>query len=1424
MSNDSDYGKILRGLAYTNPSQAKVDTVHILSGRTSRVPTTTLSSSLVGNVLQRNSLKGTKKFFGNEKVDIRNRAMSNWEVDKSKVYVAYQDMIAPFRQDTQTIVENPTDILSDLEKMSINRIERVYTKEYQKEKNVNARRLYLDPTLNPLGGIESNGYPFVSEFGLLEKCNPRERYLTFVQERYHRYLTNHNAIANDPTNARKINSSLFAELTFQSRKLIIDRNKNKKISERTEIDDVIKTDRLTVGMLNQAHCITSLDDTFLATNDSAGLSSKFDEDLLTLKDSRVLTNDTNSQNSNNVNIKGLVQTINLSPQNMDSFYLRAITTGIPKSVQQSCFGLDIEKYDPKNNNVLNLGKDLFNLPDKKIVFVGDMDLEEKQQWERSKTIASDALKPYDTGEWEHEKSHPKKGNLAKEFTTSKKSWAVSLHSLDATLSGVSRPHEAVLELQYALYDQNNVDRLIETSSNIEDNEFNKSRGVRNARIEDDKKKETITTFFPFVKSFDTPSHFQYVQFSDVMQLLTQTSKVNINKDQVSKILAKFYRLGGSSYFRYINQNNLLIALDSKNFVETIAKQTNDEISTKFVDVKNETKNEAPIMRDGGNCAINIFEKNLRLASSLGKKTTILNFVADDNSKFIDVRLPSPYYKMDNQLFKRRYSYSLAYNTNSNVVLLCSIDTNKNANVYGTNDVLFENASNFKKLLKPSEVKSNSGLKAIHENHIPPSKVLYDIKNDVYQKFKEMLTKSNRFSGKDKEVWRFEKKRNLIDDLLFVLDSNIWDIGYLYDFKNICGTNLKLFCSDVLLDQIDSASNAKNIAYPKDKFNAFRNVMRGSLPIPQGFNVVNSKNGATLSLKPFNYVPKSKTFNPYELFIFDNFSIPNQMNVDTQLKNKITNRMRSNPNVESYLDIALPHSDFNLFFQKNVYDISTSIDIESGYFWKNIKYDILSTSHMDEIKNMHLDCLLPFTTIGQNLYKEGQFLVNGKSKAKLNLNPNILNNQQELPNPKVFDPYDDVEDFIDCLHYYSRMLSNDIDFDVEISKGHKQYDVFTQIGKKTMPFDFLVNTYTNNVDFMDFDSEIKNSFNHLEVKIQSTEASLIKEYYAMRLIALLGCFFSKAISSEIIDSSDYFIAFGRMAKKMFPIGDKFRDLKDTTKTKCLDLQNLLKIGQGSDDTTIGKAFIQFIRCEVQPFVALLKEYGFVSPKMKSDTSKYQDCISRLKDDDRWMNFPIKAFIKNTNNVSDLEAQILYCQLSEADKDKLVDLSQQSSISTLAATLAIISPFLRASEFDIDFLRRTGGMRFMDVIDASGFYKFLEKNYEGTGVDLDTKLDEMENPTSYSGQNQQLEFIVEDNADDGSDKEQNVFDDAKGKKESKLTGAKIATIGLGLLAFSGLAYVGYRVMKKQPIVPTNISNKIKGWKEKPNAKGIKKVGKT
>ena len=1435
MSNDSDYRKILRGLAFTNPSQAKVDTVHILSGRTSRVPTTTLSSSLTNNVLNRNSLQGTKKFFGNDNINTY-KAIGTWVADKTKVYVAYQDMIAPFRQDTKTIVETPTDFLNDIEKNTINRIERVFVKEYERNPNSNGRRNYLNPTLKALGGVEANGYPFVSEFGLLEKCNPRERYLTFIQERYHRYLSPIEKLVsqtNDPKEST-IDPNTLGRLALQSKTKLNDyTNKNttrytinNKTISKTEFDNIIKTNRIEVGMLNQAHCAMSLDDSFLRTNEQGGTSSKFDDALYSLKNSRVLTNDLVSNNNNNASIKGLIQTINLNESVKDSFYLRAITTGIPKSIQQSCFGLDIERYDPQDNEVLNLGKDLFNLPGRKIVFVGDMDSNEQAQWNSSKAKATTYLNYYtsnETNAWLQEKSHPKKGDLAKLFKTSKKSWAVSLHSLDVTLGGSGRPNEYIDELQYALYDQNNVDRLIETSSSIESNEFNRSFKLDNATIKNEKIQEVITTFFPFVKSFDNPSHFQRVAFIDIFQLCQQLANANTNKEQTLKILSRFYRLGGSSYFRYINQNPILLAENVKGFVEELNRQDRDAISTQFVNTQQPNTIQIDSnLNDGGSCAINIFEKNLRLSSAQGLQTTILNFVADDNSKFIDVRLPSSYYRMGNEFFKRRYDYSLAYNTNSNVVLLCSIDNSEN-NLYGRNDTFFRNVEDFKRFLKPSEVRKNSSIKDVYAMHNPPSKVLYKIKDDIYQKFKDMLTKNNRFSGKDKEVERFLKKRNLMDDLLFVLDSNIWDIGYLYNFKTLTNSDMKLFCSDVLLSGIESIDNAINIAYPKDKFSAFRNIMRGSLPIPKGFDVISSRDGAKVSLKPFEYVPHSKTFNPYELFIFDNFMFYSNTSVDTSLKNKIKNRLQSSQNIDSMLDVALPHSNFDHFMESKVYDIDFESDIESGYFWKNIKYDVLAKDYMEEIKNINLDCLLPFTKIGQKLFSVGQS-IKGKNNNKLNFD--ILGS--EVPDPKVFDPYEDTESFIDCLYYYSKMLSNDVDFDIETSKGHKLYDIFNGFEKKTIPFDFLINPYTNETQLMDFDSDIKNSFSNLEFKPQSTNSALTKEYYAMRLIALLGCFFSRIFQSEnnhssmILGSDNYLDAFSKMATIMLDKG--FNSLSEQSKSKCREIRTLLKINATNiSNEEKGQAFVQFIRCEIKPFVDLLKKYGFEKGLIESKSEKYKNCVIQVNNDSRWKNYPIKAFIKNTNRVDDDEAIMIYCRLSEVDKDALVDLSQQSSISTLAATMAIINPLLNASEHDIDFLRRTGGTRFMDVIDASGFYKLLEKEYEGAGVDLDRKLSEMENPTSYSGENQQLEFIVEEGSDAWSVNDQNVFDDIKGKKESKLSSAKIATIGLGLLAFSGLAYVGYRVMKKQPIIPTNVSSKMKGLKEKIGTKSIKKIDK-
>jgi len=1222
---------------------------------------------------------------------------------------------------------------------------------------------------NTMGGIV-DAAPKCLDTAILEIQDPREQKLFFIAEEF----------------GRKTKTESYSPDTFDFLKELGRLTKNRT-----------KGNRAIVGLTNIASALA----TKPGLDKKAGIDPSYFNGVDTEDPKKAPGVDLPLVSVQGKQIQGRIQTMNAKVYDTTNIR-QEFSSGIPQSIIDSCSEpYDVDKYNVRDNNkILTLGKNLFDF--ESLVHVGYLN-------DRDKTVWEAFLESPSKGFLNKENAHPTKNsydapNLSDLLKTPKFEfvWAVSMHklmlneygSLTAPIQkGQDKRLDDAKTVQYALYSNNHTTRLIETESTAEGT--------------DKKAPKTVSTIFPYIRTFESPSLLTWMTKAELEEFkagLNTPNKTLPKKVQESIV-----------YYRYINQGFVAIG-ESANVeqivsggVENVAdalKAAKKQETIVIKDVSHQTKGFE--LTQGGSFAINLFEKNARMliSSDASAKIDALNFVADDNSKFIDVRLPPVFYKKDGKNVRLPIDYAMAYSSNSNVVLLSKTSSDNVINTFdGKNPNQKENYKklwlalnqngDFKVERKAYPSPANWADKVtISRRKCTPMRMLADTHYKLMSNFADKVYYNVDKSGSDKRKDRVDK-----------LDGYVAAIQLI-----LCDPSKDLF-------QTPFKTRIEQL-----KFKSFMNVLRGVLfDIGTFFNQDISK----------FYKPTDKQ-NPIKG--------KNMTEASTDFKVL--------PNTRDFLpaiDTDKP-DDLGLgLSSSNDNKINKQLFFDSAFYSNSVK-DNLQPVNLpiarpeDKTKKYKLAKFWPTDSsakdreYGRSLYVRTNATVSSRLEADANAGHNLIAlapfidgapkaisdiKKIDMPGivPKVIE-LSDRESVLGCLHFYHKAAVGLGSLDGKLDAGRDRDSFSTKLNP------FLINPYTGTYTT---DAKILkdcgfDASKQVEFRAYESFVALRKEYYALRFVALLSCCFEELRNVKVdpIDNTIIFEkAFAKMSRAFF--GEKLSGVENSeAQNYFLSLLGLNK--NNTSDKDIGVNFQRLVFFENTPFVRIVKRNHKGTTFFKYEDSPfelsrvyYTNPTIRSKVDEEFQRpyiydvayaqakasgIVVLPDDKNSEEAKEL-TKAYYASLS--DQGEIRSKSQDMLNAQQAFLNAIMLPGLGIPKEWKDFICAKGkGMPMPTPKDGDKFLESIAKTWTEVGLDAkdvfanlcDSNLNidksgkvptPTPTPTTTSNQSPigQGRQVIFQNTESSNQIE-------KANQQVKGSSSNMPMIIGGAIAISALAYLGYK----------------------------------
>jgi hypothetical protein len=1145
--------------------------------------------------------------------------------------------------------------------------------------------------------------------GLLASLSPREGELKFLLEKYSKKSAEYGVV--NPTDDR------FYESLFTPGTLV-----NKKIGDT--VFGKTKVDRALTGY----RFVGSLANPLL---ENRPLLRKYLDKKLT----KVSVSPT-------VSITGIVQLLN--NKIMSGLDARErLGSGIPNSIIDTCFktpsSLSKQSYNPLDNNNLNLGKNLFEF-DGGIVANGPLDQTDIYNW----NLAFNSYytsKKMDISSWQNnEFVIPSENDIDNTAPRLEYVWALSQHLLylspDIEAKSVVKNNDSLTgTVKYALYTDNNTTRLIETCLDAE--------VLDNSNQKQDKKvsKGICTTLSPYVRTYENPPLYSWMELEDIIDMNKASETLKPFPDYVRNKIAK-----AVVYYRYVNQNSYPIGSDL-----TLEKIEN-ESSMKTLAV------DAPIVKDnktnnfnyGGEFANNIFEKNFKILSESSEKNNridAINLVADDNSKFMDVRLPSCFFEIVGSNGKSYPDpsplvFAMGYSTNSNVVLLCrtkvgkyplTLDNGSDKDSKPENIMNFRNFVNFNvnfSLNPGDEYASNI---KINRNHpITPKRLIFDtlyaFQSDSLRKFMKIaIDNGNRNRRMDRINTFYKPYANMITKSV-LLDPNKKGIFYTdyKKYRNKRFINLlrgTLYDSSTLGKQsegINPTAEAESVDFLTHR------ISKGG-------------NNLTDPLVDSVFYLNSKSFQPW------------------------TKTIPENQKAYEMVMAAQPFTtrgDGKIWFEgdsvKREEEITGTnrIGISSLKDWRKNRDEkkvMLFRSPWNEIERSvspitaNLDATIPFIANG---IKALNFAKKGKIKA-----------YDPLPDfgscyARCFDPYKDKDKTLETLYFYHKAaVNNGAPFGYLVDNGELPPGWETNVIGNPVS----INPYNCQPDsWLKINSDIDGLG---KVKSYATKYILRKEYYAMRFMALLGSYLSRLIDDQKPSISSLLTPTGEVIYE-----NAFTLLASTflasfyTNNNPIAFDYFRSIINGGEKLPYfqGNNFLRLCFFESKSLESLLNSIenwgGYTFRYENSATMNIASCLMNkdgINEGEAFVNdakdpskIGLLQYIINaelglnvgyTDNIPDDYKQRAYryvCSLNSEERMALVLKSQAYLNATTQVFITQITPGAKLNPeikqylCDLKKNKKTKGIPFLPFSDENALISHLAKIHADAGTNLLQKLNELD----------------------------------------------------------------------------------------------------
>jgi hypothetical protein len=1060
---------------------------------------------------------------------------------------------------------------------------------------------------------------------------------------------------------------------------------------------------------------------------------------------------------------GIIQTLNgLVNQSID--IRKNLGTAIPESITSTCFELPSKlknsSYNPLDNKILNLGKNLFDF-DGGIVATSSLDGSDITRWKEA-MLNFNTKKETNTDLWETGKYYtPTKEQVESITPKFENVWALSQHFLYQSPSIDTyklNDSDNCLNVRYALYTDNHITRPLETSPLAENTQG-----------------DVCTSLYPYIKTYENPSMLTWFTIDDVVRMV-DTIKSQTNFDESTKDKIK----KATVFHRYINQNTFPISNQAN--MEEIELLDAKVIQTKFVRIENEQTSDKDATY-GGEFSINIFEKNFKILSESSNNVRLdaINLVADDNAKFMDVRLPPTLYASINskgQLTQKDYpiDYALGYSTNSNVVLLAKSEKNS----VGFFDVGIQNGCS-----ETNRSKLNTFWNTLNNNKN------FTISNGDGQAINIKIDRRTPISPKR---MIFDTYYTLTLDWMYKYNKILRDFGSTRQWAKIDELS-RPYREKILASSLLNPSNNKSFYTPFNEASnkMFINVLRGVLYNPQTLKE-NDENG-------FRNITRSRDFLT---------SIP-----ESSIKS-------SDMLVDSVFYVN--QSNYKPFTEK--LDTLPPIDAKTNdpFTYRGILPSYSAYHHSERLNlppTANLDATIPFLPNGITTLNQ----INAPQKNQIQSQPSSLGSDCYA---RCFDPMLNKAKTLETLHYYhTASLNNGAPLGT-LDQGVAQGKSFF---KDTKPF--VINPYSCDLVNSTLPLiSIGNGFN--TVRCYETRTLLRKEYYANRFVALLGMYLSRLLENTQINIQTiqtngnqtinvyYENVLGNIALAFL---DSFKMLSGRPSFSYFE--NQLKDKNGLINS-IGNNLIKMCFFETKPFEQLIvSKYGnmynfvYINSKIKDIkaciNSGFADKMFNTKDGMRLLEYVIdsqgyRPTYSNEITAEQVEkARYFICSLDEKGITNLKEEYVKYELSSSIAALTLAVPTYELPQEIKDFLCSKGKKQIpmLPTENSLKMIDYLAKQYADAGVDLEAKLrklncsntsdQDVSDESSDQSTRQDTHLIsAEDSSklpsfiqmDDVDTKTQTMSNNIQSKTKSN---AMLYTVGF--LGLASLSYVTYRYQKSK-----------------------------
>ncbi len=1207
-----------------------------------------------------------------------------------------------------------------------------------------------------------------SSHGLLSTMSPREANLKFLLEKYSRNLDM--ISKNDTSRSLMYTGDYFFQDAFQSGSVV-----NQKLKEI--VYGKVKVERFLKG----SKFVSTLFQPVLANNP---LSRQYLEQKLPT-----------FQSSFDSYIQGVIQVLNTKI--MDSLDARKrFGCGLPESVINTCFMTPSSLansggYNPFDNTCLNLGKNLFDMVGG-VVAVGPLDSRDVDKWNYSlNTFYS--TKTMNPKLWElNTYKIPTQEEIDQAIPQLDYVWAMSQHILyqspNIEKNAVTKNNNSTaLDVKYALYSDNNTTRLIETCINAEVEAFN----------------TVCTTFNPYIRTYENPCAYSWMNLDDIKALHGSFLGNDVLPDSTKRKL-----IDATIYYRYVNQNSYPVGDD----VTLEMMSTNDPSSTLLVAppadlTDGRTTRTADL---GGEFANNIFEKNFSILTKSQDndiRVDAINLVADDNNKFMDVRLPSCFYeKRDNKgtmsQLQTNIDYALGYSSNSNVVLLSrTILNSPNNDDFGVfngknaqnqaNTVQFNNLLNFNtNFTLDTGDEFAQDVKIGRKNPISPKRLMFDTLYTLLSDSMRKYVKIIRDQGNSKRRW------NKIDEYhrpyhTRILQSSLLNLdkhGRVFHtpFISYKNSNYVNLLRGVMYDKstLDYDKTPKAITGSKD-FLTQRPSQGNDLtdPLVDSFSYVNSPN-----------------FKPYT----ENTEFPKPQDI--------------------YLtrgDGSISDSGDSVSRSESGFGATISTGSKSAYRKERDLRKVLLTK---SVYNQYDRALV---TDGMNLDASLPFIANGLKALNL-FKANRLTSFYEPATEfngcyaRCFDPYLDKDMTLDTLYFYhkaavnngapfSRLLDNQ-----ELPKGVISNLVFKPL---------VMNPY-NCTPIKGLNFQLDKGFNF--TKYYETKYQLRKEFYAIRFMSLLGSFLSRYLDDP---------------KNNVTLNDKqgvviFEDAFSMLATKLLNAFNNCKNKEAYNyflsiidsvsnaEYPRGEGLIRLCFFETKPFEILLNSVrdwgGYTFQYVNSKSMNIASCLRNSKgqnEGELFINEPnnprkiglLEYIIRVELNINLNPGEIIpndykerayryVCSLDSAQREELVSRCEADLLATVMVYItqitpgASLNPEVKNYFCGIKGKKKPRGMPFLPFSNPQVLTEYLAKIHVEAGTDLLQKINELDcEGNAFSQQEIESTRQVQDNSRTGNNSKNRIVS-PQVTMSTQLSDTKSnMSWGVGLIGLSLISYLGYKAYK-------------------------------